>query len=59
MSDKVTIPINVYRSLIRDSWDLESLRSMGVDNWSGYDEVEWPSDEEIEAEVQEAIDQSK
>ncbi len=53
MSNEETIIINLtaYRRLVADSMELDALNAAGVDNWQGRDEVEWPTDEEINQRV--------
>jgi hypothetical protein len=36
----VTVPFREYMSLYKDSCTLEELRSKGVDNWEGWDEID-------------------
>jgi hypothetical protein len=39
MGETVTIPKKDYENLLYDSHILDCLRSMGVDNWCGYDDA--------------------
>jgi hypothetical protein len=33
----VTLPLESYESLVKDSRKLSALEAAGVDNWEGYD----------------------
>lgn len=55
MEETITLRKSFYRILVRDSFELQALEAAGVDNWSGRDEVDWPTDEEIDEEVEKAI----
>ena len=45
----ITIPLNVYTDLKRDSLFLSALEAAGVDNWDGYDYA-WEIMREIQSE---------
>lgn len=49
--ETITIELTAYRRLVADSMELGALNAAGVDNWQGRDEVEWPTDEEINQRV--------
>lgn len=51
MSEKVLIEQHILRQLIEDSKSFEALQVAGVDNWDWYEDVAWPSDEEVDAEL--------
>lgn len=59
MVEKVTIPIDLYRGMVRDSFTLQAYLEAGVDNWEGCEFVDWPTDEEVENEVVKATEQYK
>ncbi len=42
----VTITEAEYNQLLYDSDCLNEIENSGVDNWSGWDEVEWPNKED-------------
>ena len=47
----IEISVEEYLSLYHDMLKLEALEGAGVDNWSGYDEVDWAGvRDELEAE---------
>lgn len=58
MDPEITIQItkDEYMSLYRDSMVLMELEAAGVDNWVGYDEVNWDRVEEMVKKEEEAID---
>lgn len=46
------VPIERLTALIRAELVLQVLEGMGVDSWDGFGECEFPSDHEIDAEVE-------
>jgi len=46
----VTIAYQRYKELIGVAMDMEALKGMGVDNWQGFGEVDWPTDADVERE---------
>ena len=38
---QVTIPKKEYDGLLHDSKKLHALENMGVDNWDGYNAIDW------------------
>lgn len=50
----VTITVARYNELRNAEEELAAINALGVDNWEGYDEVEWPeSDKDYSAELYE------
>lgn len=47
----VSIPKDLLRDFVEDSATLRALEAGGVDNWGGYGDCEFPTDEEIDAIV--------
>jgi len=47
----ITISIEKYDELLRDSYFLSALRDAGVDNWDGYDEARSIFQEYLEMEA--------
>jgi hypothetical protein len=47
----VLITATEYINLLNESEELSGLEGMGVDNWSGYGEVEWNEIEEACAQT--------
>lgn len=41
MSKIIELPVERYLSLMRSEAELIELEAAGVDNWQGYDEVNW------------------
>ena len=40
---KHTITVNEYKTLLRDRAELAALHAAGVDDWEGYDKIDWES----------------
>lgn len=45
----VKVPYNKFISMFEDADSFNKLDCMGVDNWCGYDEVEWDEEATTEA----------
>ena len=39
--DKITIPVETLRHLLRRDAELSALEAAGVDSWDGYDEADY------------------
>lgn len=45
--DTVQINKAMLARLVRRSLELQAMEAAGVDNWQGYCDVEWPTDEQV------------
>ena len=55
MTELVTIKRKSLEMLIKDRKELQALDSAGVDNWQGYDWVDWDSVKVTEQDLYEFI----
>lgn len=46
--EMITIPKKEYNSLKFSEAQLLAMEAAGVDNWQGYDEVNWPHEEDFD-----------
>jgi|GEM_PF-5783487 len=53
-NETVVIMKDVYRNLVRADVILSALEAEGVDNWPGYEEIDW---DEIDNEVEGIINE--
>lgn len=58
MDPEITVQLtkNQYMTLYHQSLILEALEAAGVDNWEGYDMVDWMAIEEEVKKEEDAID---
>lgn len=47
MSEMIKIAQDRYNYLLFREAQLDAMEAMGVDNWEGYEEVDWPDDDEF------------
>jgi hypothetical protein len=47
MEEQVTISLKDYQNLKWIEANYDALEAAGVDNWSGYDECDWPKEEDF------------
>lgn len=48
----VLVNKETLRMLLERSMEYRAHEAAGVDNWMGRDDIQWPTDEEIDAELE-------
>jgi hypothetical protein len=43
----VTVRRDDLEALVSATLDLEAISAMGVDNWEGWNQVDWPSSDDV------------